>query len=169
MGKQINFLMDKETEEKFIEYILSDGIVLFEGNNMNPVKINTLPEPFSGKAWFKLYLYKEGFGDLILKKIDNGREYIDAIASPVIEFSRTIIRNEAKEVSRGRLWVEMEFFNDKKELTIKPKDLGDWFKNLSKWVKKYLPRTEIVAKNKIYSEYSSKSVSDIIKSGYKVM
>lgn len=169
MGKQINFLMDSETEEKFIEYILSDGILLFEGNNMRPVKMKSFPEPFSSKAWFKLYLYKDEFGDLKLKKLDEERKYIDVIVSPVIEFSRTIIRDSAKEISRGRLWVEMNFYNDKNELVSKKNDLEEWFKNLSKWIKKHLPKTEIIGKNKVYSEYSCMSINNKIENGYKIM
>lgn len=169
MGKQINFLMDNEFEEKFLEYVLSEGVVLFEGNNMSPVRIETLPEPFSEKGWFKLYLYKEEYGKLKLNKLDTGREYIDLIASPVIEFSRTIIRHGAKEVSRGRLWIEMKFYNDRKELVMKSKEIDDWYKKLNQWIKKNLPKTEIITKNRTYSEHSCKYINDMVENGYKVM
>lgn len=169
MGKQINFLMDKEFEEKFLQYILVDGILLFEGDNKVPERIKILPKPFSGKGWFSLYLFKEEFADLFIKETKGGIKYIDAIKSPVIEFNRTVIRESAKEISRGRLWVEMKFYNESENLIIKTKVLDDWYKNLSKWIKKNLPKTEIVSKDKTYSEYACESIKNLVENGYRVM
>lgn len=168
MGKQINFLMDKDTEEKFLIYIKENGVAIFEGNNDSPKIIEVLPEAFSGKGWFKVYLYNNQ-GDLILNKLSTGREYIDSIKSPVIEFSRTIIREGAKEVSRGRLWLETKFYNEDGDLVSKDSDLDEWYKNLSKWIKKNAPKTEISNNGREYKEYITKSVVQLLEQGYKIV
>lgn len=168
MSKQINFLMDKDTEEKFLIYIKENGVAIFEGNNYSPKIIEVLPEPFSGKGWFKVYLYNNQ-EDLILNKLSTGREYIDSIKSPVIEFNRTIIREGAKEVSRGRLWLETKFYNEDGELVSKDIDLDEWYKNLCKWIKKNVPRTEISNNGREYKEYITKSVVQLLEQGYKIV
>lgn len=86
MGKQINFFIDKETEEKFFVYLNENGVAIFEGNNKMPLIVDKLLAPFSEKGWFKLYLYNNA-GDLIIKKLATGRECVDSIESPVIEYS----------------------------------------------------------------------------------
>lgn len=168
MGKQINFFMDKDTEEKFLIYIKENGVAIFEGNNDSPKIIEVLPEPFSGKGWFKVYLYNNQ-GDLILNKLSTGREYIDSIKSPVIEFRRTIIKEGAKEVSRGRLWLETKFYNEDGDLVSKDSDLDEWYKNLSKWIKKNAPKTEISNNGREYKEYITKSVVQLLEQGYKIV
>lgn len=169
MGKQINFLMDKETEKRFFEFIRKDGVVLFEGNNEVPQIINILPEPFSGKGRFSIYIYNEKFGKYIISETKKGIKYIDSIKSTVIEFNRTIIREGAKEVSRGRLWLETKFYNEDGELVSKDIDLDEWYKNLCKWIKKNVPRTEISNNGREYKEYITKSVVQLLEQGYKIV
>ena len=168
MGKQINFLMDKDTEDKFLIYVKENGVAIFEGNNDSPKIIELLPEPFTGRGWFKVYLFNNQ-GDLILNKLSTGREFIDSIKSPVIEFSRTIIRVGAKEVTRGRLWFETKFYNEDGELVSKDNNLDDWYKNLCKWIKKNAPKTEISINGTQYKEYITKSVVQLLENGYKIV
>lgn len=92
------------------------------------------------RGWFELYLYKEDFGEIIYAEIiyaetERGCKYINAIDAPVIEFSRTIIRTSSKEITRGRLWLEMKHYDDDGNLLTKSKLLDDWYKELTKWIK----------------------------------
>ncbi|MCC5463778.1 hypothetical protein [Pelosinus baikalensis] len=169
MGKQINFLMDKETEEKFFEFVRKDGVVLFEGDNELPQIIDALPEPFSGKGWFSVYIYNEKFGQYIISETKKGIKYIDSIKSPVIEFNRTIVREGTKEVSRGRLWVETKFYNDNGEEILKDSGLDEWYKYLCKWIRKNVPKLEISNNGREYKEYISKSVTQLLEQGYKIV
>ncbi|MDO5151300.1 MAG: hypothetical protein Q4D76_18215 [Oscillospiraceae bacterium] len=169
MGKQINFFIDRETEERFLIYIRKNGVAIFEGNNNNPQVVDELPVPFSGKGCFKIYLYKTNNGDLKLKKLSTGRECIDSIESPVIEFSRTIIREDTKEVTKGRLWVETKYYNDNGELVIKNGMLEEWYKDLCKWIKKNAPRIEVSNNGKNHNVYITKQVLQLLEQGYKLV
>lgn len=168
MGKQINFFMDMETEERFISYIKENGVILFEGNNEKPTEIDTLPAPFSGKGWFKVYLHNNT-GDLKFKRLSIGRKIIDSIESPVIEFTRTVIRDDSKEISKGRLWVEMKFYNDDGTLIIKDDILEEWYKLLCKWIKINVPKTEFDNEGKSYKEYISESILYLLNHGYRII
>lgn len=167
MGKQINFFIDKETEEKFFVYLNEKGVAILEGNNKMPLIVDKLPAPFSEKGWFKLYLYNNA-GDLIIKKLATGRECVDSIESPVIEYSRTIIREDSKEISRGRLWFETKYYNDDGELVQKDIRLEEWYKELCKWIKKNAPKTDLNIGEK-RKEYISKSVLQLLEQGYKIV
>ncbi len=169
MGKQIRFLMDNELEEEFKKLILLDGVILFEGNNNQPIEIEDLPLGFSGKGWFKVYLYKKEFGELNLEELDSGRKYINANSSSVIEFSRTIIRNNPKEISRGRLWLENKYYNEKEELVVKDRNLEEWYNQLSEWIKSKMSKKQILTPHKIYSEYTTIAIKEMVESGYKII
>ena len=168
MGKQINFIMDLNTENIFKDLILQEGEILFEGTNVVPINIVTLPEQFSSNDWFSLYLYKKEFGELVFDTLPDGRKYIDSIKSPVIEFIRTVVREDEKEVSRGRLWLEMKYWDVQGRQVEKSKALNDWYMSLCKWVKKQLPRTEFSVNAETYTEYISGDMKKLVEKGYKI-
>jgi hypothetical protein len=168
MGKQINFIMSKEKENNLKEFLEENNIELYFITNNEAVKIINFPEPYSIKGWFNIYLYKSEFGDLILKKTKNEIVYIDAIESPVIEYSRTGILEKEKIISRGRFWYEPKFYSSVKKLIEKPKGLDDTFKQLSNWIKKNLNKTNITTgKGVVYKEFVSEDMKNLIESkGY---
>lgn len=156
------------TENLFKEIILQDGMILFEGTNLEPMSIIELPQEFSSNDWHSVYLYRREFGELILDKLPNGKQYIDIISSPVIEFIRTVVREDEKEVSRGRLWMEMKYWNEAGELVEKSKLLNDWYSSLCKWIKKKLPKTEISINEDTYVEFISPTMKKLVEKGYKI-
>lgn len=171
MGKQIQFIMDQEDEERFVNMILLEGIILYEGGQI-PERIETLPKPFSGRGWFKLYLYKDEFGALVTNPINAERIIIDPIKSPVIEFTRTIVRNNSrnsKEVSRGRIWIEPKYYDDNRKIIDKDIQLEKWYKQLSAWIRKNLNHNEVKAKNGNFKVYCNPSMKELIESEYKIM
>ena len=93
---------------------------------------------------------------------------MDSIESPVIEYSRTIIREDSKEISRGRLWFETKYYNDDGELVQKDIRLEEWYKELCKWIKKNAPKTDLNIGEK-RKEYISKSVLQLLEQGYKIV
>jgi hypothetical protein len=164
MGKQIRFIMDEHDESIFFSYIIDNGIVFFAKKNGNPEPITELPDKGSEPGWFKLYLYKESFGAITYAETKGGRRFIDSINAPVIEFRRTIVRENIKEIARGRLWLEMKYY-DNETLIRKDKLIDDWYKELGKWIKSNLTSLE----NGGQKEYVSKSLIDAVKNGYKLL
>jgi hydroxymethylpyrimidine pyrophosphatase-like HAD family hydrolase len=168
MGKQINFYMAEETEAKFIDFVISTGgKVLFKGDNDKPIYLTSLPKD----DWYQLYLYKEEFGQLTLRPISDNKYYIDSINSPVIEFSRTYKREigKNKEISRGRIWVEMKFWNEQEELEEKTKELEKWYGTLNRWIKKNVDRVDEIINGHKYITYVSPSLKELMSKGYKFM
>ena len=167
MGKQVNFYMDKETEDKFISMVLSDGVqIYFRKVDSNPYVIRSLSEMESDKT--QVYFFKLGIGDIKLCEEKNGNKYIDSAKSSVIEFLRTSILEEDKAVSRGRLWVDLKYYNEKDELKEKPKELNAWFIKLSNWIRKNVPKVGIDSCGKTYYEHISSSMIELINNGYKM-
>ncbi|KKK36118.1 hypothetical protein WQ57_21145 [Mesobacillus campisalis] len=166
MGKQIRFYIDRELEKDLIHFVIANGgEILFEGENLKPISVTSLPEPFSGKGWFTSYLYKADFGELKYISLPNKRLVIDSTKSPVIEFSRTIIRSigKNKEISGGRFWLEMKYWNGENQLVQKPVELDQWYKALSKWIKEHVP------KDKESNSYVSPAIKDLLARGFKLM
>lgn len=169
MGKQIGFIMDAKDEQEFFNYLLSTGLkILFEGNNMNPIEITTLPEPFSGKGWFALLLYKEEFGPLTMRTLKDGRKYVEPNSSSVIEFDRTVIREQQNEISRGRLWYQTSYYDINENLVYKIEELDKMYKELCKYVKKNLCKVRYTVNERTYFEYCSESLKDRILKEYKL-
>lgn len=164
MGKQFEFIMDKYDEEKFFEFVKNDAIVFFSKCAQNPKSIIELPED----EWFILYLYKEIFGDMKYKEIPGRYKYINPSDAPVIEYRSTIIRHNIKEIQRGRLWVEMRYYDDE-NLILKNGLLDDWYKELCKWIKKTLKCIEIPFGDKNKKEYVSQSLINLVENGYKLL
>jgi hypothetical protein len=165
MSKQINFYLDEQLEQRFLYFILDDGGEIFfeQGSNIEPVNVKEFPSS-DEKYWFSLFLYKKEFGDITYKEIKN-RRYIDIVRSPVIEFSRTVVRDigRNKEIGTGRLYFQTKFWNSKDELVQKPSELDDWFKLLSNWIKK------AALKDKQSGAYISMPLKELANKGYKLM
>lgn len=168
MGKQISFIIDEETEHEFVKQLVQDGQVLFEVPNSELQVINSLPEAYSSEDWFTVYFYKSKFGDLHYRLLPNGQRYIDSSKSPVIEFIRTVIRHEEREISRGRLWVEPKYWDDNDEVQGKPKELIQWFNNMSKWIKKNVPQHVFDSHEYQYKEHISSNLMPLITDGYRI-
>ncbi len=64
-----------------------------------------------------------------IKNSSNG--YIDAIYSEVIEFSRSMTRNQNK-VQYGRLWVELKYYDELEKSITKEKWLSEKYNNYKK-------------------------------------
>lgn len=167
MGKQINFLMDKELEQEFFEFVNKSAVVLFEDDNGLLEAVDVLPSS-DMRYWWSLYIYNEKFGDYTLNDLDNGKVYLDLDKSPVIEFNRTIIRENTKDMSRGRLWFQNSYWDDEDKLVYKDPNLDKLYQKLCRWIRRNTPKVEVNAKNGVKKEYISKSLIDLIESGYKI-
>ena len=165
MGKQFDFFMSEKDEQKIKEYLQQSNVkMLFEGKNPPPIEITDFPPTFSGKGWFMVYLYKEEWGELKLSQSG----WLDIITSPIIEFSRTIIRNDAKEISPGRIWYHNRYFDEDENLVEKCKDIDLFYYELKKKIKKFLPNHKRLDAGKNRTFYCSDSIKELLDDGYKI-
>jgi len=168
MGKQINFYMDYETEQRFVEFVLTDGgKILFRKPHSTIEHIEILPKPFSVDGWTQVFLYKEDFGDVILRQLKDMSERVDSICSPVIEFSRTVINEEEKTIYGGRLWMETKYWQNE-DLLEKPKELDKWYSMLNKWLKKQIYKAEVLKNGRLIEEYITPKIKELLDNGYEI-
>lgn len=62
------------------------------------------------------------------------------------------MRENVKEIARGRLWLEMKYY-DNETLITKDKLINDWYIELSKWIKSNLTRIEIKNKKNMLASH----------------
>lgn len=165
MGRQFRFIMDEKDERLFFEYVQLENKIYIEMPFQNPVQIKTFPL----KSWFKLYIYNEKFGNLLFRKYSNAKYRIDDISAPVIEFCHTFVRDNEKEIQRGRLWLEMKFWNENEELVQKDSQLEALYKQSVKWIKKNLECVVLSPYGKQVKEYVSKTLVQKVVSGYHLL
>jgi hypothetical protein len=168
VGKQINFYLDDDTEQKFIEFILtsSDATMLLDGK---PIDLDTLYTPFSERRWYQIHIYKSHFGKLIIDELPMGRLEVNSLYSPVIEYSRTAINFDKKQILRGRIWVEMKYWNENAVLVEKNRDLEKWYGTLNRWIKKNVVKVEEIINGFKYVDYVSPTLLKLKDEGFKFM
>lgn len=167
MGRQINFYIEKELEDKFMQKIFEDGFVVVAEDleNKKLVKFNELSEV--NPQIHILYLYKENYGQIIT---DKEYEYrLDCLRSPVIEFTKTLIKYEKKIIIRGRLWVESKFYDKNGVVVNKDSRLISEYNLLAKWVKKNVPYQDILKGDYIVKEYITNRIKELSNCGFKLM
>jgi hypothetical protein len=166
MGKQIEFYMDYKTQEKFFDFLMSEGMTVLLKNDVK--EINIIPEPFSTDWWWSLSVYDKKIGELKIRELDNGKLMIDYIDSSAIEFSRTFINDDEKIIRNGRLWMEMRYYDKDGQLVSKSIEFDNMYKKMVKWIKKNCPRQDIPMYNIIYKEYTSEGIIELLNNGYVI-
>lgn len=161
MGKQISFYMDENDENAFFDFIQNNGVVFWAKPHQDPEPTTKLPDK-SESGWFKLYLYKECFGPMVYAEVTGGHKYINSTIAPVIDFSRTVILTDSKNINPGRLWLEMKYYDENGRLIVKDESINDWYNELFKWIKKNLKYIEICNSK----EYVSESLIGMLKKYY---
>ena len=96
MGRQINFYMSENVQLCFLGYLKKEKFLFLDKNR------RIIKEP-NAKEVFGMYLYKADYGSIIMRQDD--KEYMDSIKSPVIQYNKTMIKGETKQIIRGRLWI----------------------------------------------------------------
>lgn len=165
MGKQFRFIMDENDKKAFFEYVKCTATVYVTKKLEGTTEIVGLPD----ELWINLYLYKNEFGKLIFNEISNGRKYINTSISPVIEFGNTLVRKNVKEIQRGRLYVEMKYYDENGQLMQKDELLDNWYRELVKWIKKQLQCVEVTYNGKVIKEYASESLVNLLEEGYLLL
>lgn len=168
MGKQIKFYINETKAKEFVDYILSLGgnfvtqrdFQIFYDNDFDKIK-NEYGNIFTN-------IHNESFGDIIYQnsinyKGENFRTF-NTIFSPVIEFDNSRIFLEDKMVSRGRIYVEMSYYENNEKVK-KSQELDDFYKKLVKWIKKNIPYQEVSLNGYTSKEYITDDIVELIKAG----
>ena len=165
MGKQFRFIMDEMDKKAFFEYVRYAGRIFETKRFEGTVEILDFPS----HLWLKLYLFKDEFGRLEFKEILDGKRYIDTTVSPVIEFRDTMLRENVKEIQRGRLYLEMKYYDASGVLIQKSELLDKWYRELVSWIKKQLQCVEVSSNGNVVKEYVSKSLVKLVEEGYHLL
>lgn len=164
MGKQFEFFMAEKDEETLKEFLQQLNVkILYEGKSSQSIEITHLPPAFSDIGWFQLFLYKEEWGKLKDKSLSVYIHYL-----PIIEFRRTIVRNNSKEISPGRIWYQNKYFDEDENLVEKCKDIDLFYYDVKKKIKKILPNHKRFDAGKNRTFYCSESIKELLDEGYKI-
>lgn len=139
MGRQINFYMLPEDEREFISYVLQrkDVVMIAEPfESKSPNIISSLPEPFSKPLWHSVYFWNKNINGAPETKYIEKQGYflIDSLASSVIEFSRSFIRDNF--LVRGRIRAQINYWKEDK-IVSKGKEFENWFNAIVRWIRKH--------------------------------
>lgn len=63
----------------------------------------------------------------------------------------------------------MKIYDENGTLVEKDSTVEEWYKLLSKWIKKNIPKSEFSVDGKIYKEYISESIMYCVNQGYKIV
>lgn len=165
MGRQINFYMDRKTEEEFQEFILGQGLIIVSEFVDNEMIVNDI---FYKK--YKIYIMRsKDIDNLNVRKLKDGRCHIDENVSCVIEYSNTIIEKEIKKIFCGRIYVIAVYFNENEEKVYKDEEFLKIYDKLVRWIKKNCPMTKFVQDGYNKKEYISNGIKEMVeKEGYKL-
>ena len=67
------------------------------------------------------------------------------------------------------MWMETTYYNENGEKTNKVEGLQEWYKSLSKWIRKNLTKIEVCTNTKIIKKYSCDSIRKLIELGYEIV
>lgn len=156
MGKQINFYMSKSIQMNFIQY-LEQNQFLFLDNKLTEI------DQVGSDDVLSMYLYKLNYGEIFMKQ--ENIMSMDCIRSPVIQFNKTIIREEQKKVLRGRLWISNQYY-DKNGVYHKKNALLKDYILLNGWIKKNVPYQEIKKGEYYIKEYANDELKELQDKGF---
>ena len=162
MGKQFRFIMDDSDQEKLIQKVSEQGIVLYNDRHKGIKEVSSLPDGF----WIHLYFIK--YKDVEIIKSSNNPLGVDVWTMPVLEFRQTTVRNNVSEIQRGRLYFHNTYFEGD-NLIYKDEELEKWYKELIKWIKKELKCVQIMEYTKLTKEYVSESLVKYVEDGFKLL
>lgn len=157
MGKQINFFICESIQNSFIEYLQDNQ---FEFLDRNAGIVN---QPSSMDV-FRLYLYKSNYGELVMQP-GNGTS-MNILNSPVIQFSKTVIKTEQKRILRGRLWIATQYVDEEGNWVKKDEVFVKEYQKLNRWIKKHVPYQEIQKGEYLIKEYVNDELKELQEKGF---
>lgn len=157
MGKQISFFMNEQDEQYFVQKIIKSADLLIR-NKLDPDRnIQIVDKVEQDKKYLLQYCIYYKDWSLIV----NDNAFIDRISSEVIEFD--VSYTKENRMYPGRLWVEMKYWAENKELVTKRPELEEKYK----LYKKYITKNYRISKDKHY--YIGPGAYELYKQGWKMM
>ncbi len=96
MGKQMIFYMDAQDEEKFVAFLHAHGVRIYWVKERKAWKeVDTLPD-MTHNWTYQMWLYREDFGNIQMKRTDQGLLSIDPFRSYLLEFYGSRIDHHKK-------------------------------------------------------------------------
>ncbi len=140
MGRQVNFFMAKEDEEKFLGFIKRTGNVLLlppVSPTENFQQVDQLPEPFSVDVWRQFWLWNRSIVSSFQSEYiaEKGYYAINGLVSSLVEFSRSYVKDNT--MYPGRIWAEFTIVDgETRDLGQKEREFRKWYETLAKWIRK---------------------------------
>ena len=140
MGRQVNFFMAKDDEEKFLSFVRQTGEVVLlppisAAGDFQPVQ--ELPEPFSTDQWRQFWLWNKSLASNFQSEYvaEKGYYVINGLLSPLVEFSRSYVKDNT--MYPGRIWAEFTIIDSEtSDLDQKDREFRRWYETLAKWIRK---------------------------------
>ena len=140
MGRQVNFYMTREDEEKFLRHVRSSGDVAVlpyasPTQDFKPLlDLSDSPiQKFSGTYW----LFNRSVSNNLVVTFVSAQGYytVDDDRSSVVQFIRSSLRNGS--IHRGRIWAEFKYLDrDKMALLPKEGEFREWYYTIAKWIRR---------------------------------
>ena len=155
MGRQINFYMSNDAQERFINFLNKNEFVFVDCNAsiINDILDDSIRE---------IYLYKQDYGNIIMRR--NDKVNIDSLNGPVIEYIKTKILEDQQTVLRGRLWIETKVYN---EPANKGESLLKDYQMLVRWIKRNIPYQQIKKKDHYIKGYVNDELKELQERGFR--
>lgn len=167
MGRQINFYMDSETEEKFQEFILKNDLLIMHENKEKNCMIYTNNIDNEIKKMY--FVPKKYTCKIFTETLSSGVIFLDIDTSYVIVYFGTKVKKREKLIFRGKLYVVVDYFNKDEERIHKDKEFLKIYEKLVRWIKKNCPLTEFVQDGYNERKYISSEIKRLIEEeGYKL-
>ncbi len=132
--------MKGSDELEFIQFVRSDREVTLFGHALPDNEVlclDKLPDPPT-PGWFQVWLWDvtNSPQPLLYLVPEQNHFTVDRFASEVIEFSRSMLRDEF--LCAGRIWAEMRGWrmDDPRHTFQKSQTFVGWFERLARWLKR---------------------------------
>jgi|GEM_PF-5432169 len=138
MGRQINFFMFGDDEHKFLNYVKETQNYLIDrfGNTISFEEMEpSCCSKDENQANRMMDIYYIAAPNSKIEIRDKAG--LQSVISEVIEFSPSIIRH-SNELWNGRIWIETKYYDEHRNIVMKPKWFIDMFNLYQKWIKKNL-------------------------------
>lgn len=157
MGRQIIFYMSKSIQTSFIDFLLERGFIFLDKNALlvNQAKSDNVTY---------VYLHKENYGNILMSKVAGIG--IDALNGSIIQFRKTMIKEEEKTILQGRVWMEPQYYADDGTLMRKNELLLKDYQLLVRWIKKRVPFQKIKKGEYYVKGYVNDELKDLQEKGY---
>ncbi|MDD3303772.1 MAG: hypothetical protein PHP54_02530 [Clostridia bacterium] len=165
MGRQINFYMDSETEERFGQFVFENELSILYEDKKDILWVNDIT--YGERKLF--FVPQNNISKVYTRKIENDLIILNIWNSYVIEYVRTHSFSKEKKIYRGRIYVIPDYFDENEQRVYKDESFLKLYERLTRWIKKNCPMTKYVQDNYNEKAYMSARIKELVeREGYKL-